>query len=144
MTKLFLDTNIWIRYLIKDELKQFATVKELLASVEEGKYQPYISSIVLLELSYVLKSVYRFTFGEVLDALESVTTTRGITIIETTDSVLALACFKTYKIKFTDCLLASQIRKDIVLVTFDEELRKIKELTVKTPEEILKDKESQR
>lgn len=137
MTKLFLDTNIWVRYLIKDEPKQFAAIKELLASVEKGKYQPYTSSIVLLELSYVLKSVYRFAFDEVLDALESVITTRGITIIETTDSALALACFKTYKIKFTDCLLSSQIRPDIVLVTFDEELRKIKELTVKTPEEVL-------
>lgn len=137
MTKLFLDTNLWIRYLIKDEPKQFATVKELLASVEEGKYQPYTSAVVLLELSYVLKSVYRFAFSEVLDALESVTATRGITIIETTDSALALACFKTYKIKFTDCLLVSQIRPNIVLVTFDEELRKIKELTVKTPGEVL-------
>lgn len=137
MTKLFLDTNIWVRYLIKDEPKQFATVKELLASVEEGKYQPYTSSIVLLELSYVLKSVYRLAFSEVLDALESVIATRGITIIETTDSVLALEYFKTYKIKFTDCLLASQIRPDIALVTFDEELRRIKELTVKIPEEVV-------
>ena len=138
MTKLFLDTNVWVRYLIKDEPKQFVTVKNLLALVEEGKYQPYISSIVLLELSYVLKSVYSFAFSEIVDALESVVAVREITIIEATNSALALAFFKTHKIKFTDCLLASQIRKDIILVTFDEELRKIKKLTIKTPEEVSK------
>lgn len=138
MSKIFLDTNIWARYLIKDEPKQFADVSKLLAGVEEGLFQPYSSSIVLLELSYVLKSVYKFTFEEVLDALEAVSATREITIFETTNSTQALAYFKSTKIKFTDCLLASQIRKDIVLVTFDEELKKIKDLNIKTPEEILK------
>ncbi len=137
MTKIFLDTNIWVRYLIKDEPKQFEAVKNLLASVEQGIFQPYTSSIVLLELSYVLKSIYKFTFDEVLDALEAVTGTREIAIFETTDSALALTYFRSTKIKFTDCLLASQIRKDILLVTFDEELRKIKDLTIKTPEEII-------
>lgn len=41
--------------------------------------------------------------------------------------------YKKYKIKFTDCLIASQLPQDSTLVTFDADFNKISEIIVKKP-----------
>lgn len=135
--KIFLDTNILLRYFLKDEPKQFELCKNLISQIEEGKFTVYTSGIIFLEISYVLKSVYKLPFKEVTNILDSVFSIRGITIIEKTNTNLAFKFFKKYKVKFTDCLIASQLPKDIILVSYDEELLKIKELKVKNPQQIL-------
>lgn len=135
--KVFLDTNFLLRFFLKDDTVQFEVCKNLISQIEEGKFTVYSSSIVFLEMSYVLKSVYRLPFSDVINILDSVFAIRGITIIEKTNTKLALKFFKKYKVKFTDCLIASQIPKGVILVSFDEELAKIKEIKVKNPQQVL-------
>lgn len=131
--KIFLDTNFLLRYYLKDNQRQFEDCKELILQIEEGKFKVYTSSIVFLEVSYVLKSVYKLLFSDITEVLDSILTIRGITIIDKTNVKIALEFYKKYKIKFTDCLIASQMPKNTILVSFDEELSKIKEIEVKSP-----------
>lgn len=131
--KIFLDTNFLLRYYLKDDQRQFENCKELILQIEEGKFKVYTSSIVFLEVSYVLKSVYKLLFSDITEVLDSILTIRGITIIDKTNVKIALEFYKKYKVKFTDCLIASQLPKNTILVSFDEELSKIKEIEVKSP-----------
>lgn len=133
--KVFLDTNFLLRYYLKDNPEQFETCKNLILQIEEGKFKVYTSALVFLEISYVLKSVYKFPLSDIIDVLDSIFTIRGITIIDKTNTKIALQFYKKYKIKFTDCLIASQLPKDIILVSFDEELSKIKDIVVKKPKD---------
>lgn len=135
--KILLDTNFWIRLFLEDNQEQLAVCKDLISNIEAGRFQTYTSSIVLLEISYVLKSVYSLPFSKIIEILDSIFTIRGITIIDKTDIKKALKFYKKYKIKFTDCLIASQIKQDMVLVSFDKELAKIKDIIVKKPQEVL-------
>lgn len=135
--KIFLDTNFWIRLYLEDNQEQLAVCKDLISQIESGEFQTYTSSIVFLEISYVLKGVYNLPFSKIIEILDSIFTLRGITLIDKTDTKKALKFYKKYKIKFTDCLIASQLGKDVVLVSFDEELAKIKEIVVKKPQEVL-------
>lgn len=135
--KLFLDTNVLLRVFLEDNQQQLTTCKQLIAQIEEGKFSVYTSGIIFLEMSYVLKSVYQIPYQEIIQILSSVFEIRGITIIEKTNTKLALEMYKKYKIKFTDCLIASQLPKDTILVSFDEELSKLREITVKNPQQIL-------
>lgn len=135
--KLLFDTNIWIRYVIKDNKHQFEAAKALVEANEAGLIKLYSSSLVFLEISYVLKSLYHFKFEEIWEVVESIRKARDITIIQKTDLDQALLFYKKYKIKFTDCLIASQMKKDLILVTFDLEFKKIKEITSQTPKELL-------
>lgn len=135
--KIFLDTNFWIRLFLEDNQEQLALCKDLISKIEGGGLQTYTSSVVFLEISYVLKSVYNLPFSKIIEILDSIFTIRGITIIDKTDIKKALKFYKKYKIKFTDCLIASQIKNEMILVSFDEELSKIKEITVKRPQEVL-------
>lgn len=135
--KLFLDTNFLLRLFLEDNKAQLEVCKKLLSQIEEGQFGVCASAIVLLEMSYVLKSVYQIPHPEVIKILDSVFAIRGITITEKTNSKLAFKLYKKYRIKFTDCLIASQLPKNTILITFDKEFSKIKEITVKKPEQIL-------
>ena len=135
--KIFLDTNVLLRYYLRDSGEQFESCKNLITQIEEGKFDVYTSSIVFLEISYVLKSVYKLPFSDIVNIISSIFTIRGITIVEKTNTKIALQFYKKYKIKFTDCLISSQIPKNTLLVSFDKELSKIKEITLKKPQDLL-------
>lgn len=134
--RIFLDTNFLLRYFLKDNQEQFEVCKDLILQIEEGEFKVYTSSIVFLEINYVLKSVYRLPFSDIIDILDSIFSLRRITIIDKTNIKMALQFYKKYKIKFSDCLIASQMPKNTILVSFDEELSKIKDIVVKKPQEI--------
>ncbi|OGG13196.1 hypothetical protein A3D77_00550 [Candidatus Gottesmanbacteria bacterium RIFCSPHIGHO2_02_FULL_39_11] len=137
MIKLFLDSNCWIRYIVKDNQIQWDDISQLIESNENGNVTFYTSSIVFLEINFVLKKIYEFKFDEILDVLDRITKTRGITIIETTSSKKALEYVRKHHLKFSDSLIASQVSKDQILVTFDRDFSKIKDLRVKTPSQVL-------
>lgn len=136
MTKLFLDTNVWIRFFARDN-NQFEIVKRLLQAIEQGKFAPYTSSIVLLEVSYVLQKNYDVPREKIYECLETIIKLRGTTVIDKTSTKRALKIFRQTGMKLGDCLIASQIPKGATLVTFDKEFAKIKGLIVKTPAELL-------
>lgn len=131
--KIFLDTNVWLRFYLKDERSQFESCQKIISQIEEGKFRAYTSSIVFLEISYVLRSVYSLPFNDVVKILESILEVRGITILNKTDTRQALDYYKKYKIKFTDCLIASQLPKDMILVSFDQDFSKIESINLKNP-----------
>lgn len=135
--KVFLDTNVLIRFYVKDVQKQYEDSKLFIERIEEGEHKAYTSGIVFLEISFVLKNIYKIPFAGIVEILDSIQSVRGITILDKTDSQLALDFYRKYRVKFSDCLIASQIPKDMILVTFDEEFRKIKEIVSKSPSEIV-------
>ena len=135
--KVLLDTNVWIRYIIKDDDRHFAAARNLVKANEEGYIQIYTSSIIFLEIGYVLKNLYHFKINEILEVFYSIKQTRGIVVIENTDIDSALKYFKKYKVKFSDCLIASQLMDDLILATFDKEFEKLKSISSKSPQEIL-------
>ena len=137
MTKTFFDTNLWLRFILMDNNKQFKEVKSLLEVNERGLIRIYSSPVIFLELAYVLKSVYKFMFDEVQDVLNSTRHTKQMTVLPEDDLDLALKYFNKYKIKFSDCLVASQIKNEISLVTFDTDFNKIKEIKTQSPAQLL-------
>lgn len=136
MIKIFLDSNIWLRFFLKDN-DQFESTQKLISAIEEGRFKPYTSAVVLLEVTYVLKSVYKLGAEKIKEILDSICDLRNLTIMEKTDSKKALKYIEKLNIKFSDCLIASQIKKGVILATFDRELSKIKEFNCQTPSQIL-------
>ncbi len=137
--KVFLDTNIWVRFFTKDVKEQFEAVKKLFGQIDEGSLRPYTSTIVLLELQFILQKLYSLSFDDMIEVFSVVRETRNITIIEKTSFNLAYEFYLKYKIKFPDCLIASQLPENITLVTFDEEFKKVKEIVSKTPAQVIID-----
>ena len=68
-----LDTNVLVRFLVADDAAQTQRVASLLQSAERAGESFFVSSLVLLELVWVLDSAYGCTRAEVLEALERLT-----------------------------------------------------------------------
>jgi len=137
MKKLFLDTNIFLRFFLRDNESQYQNVCRLIAKIEEGTFKPYTSSIVFLELNYVARNIYKLSINEVLDYIDAVKKMRGMTVIERTDTDKTVSLYRKYKIKLGDCFIAAQLPKGARLVSYDEDFKKMKEIQVQTPDEIL-------
>ncbi|MEI6757805.1 MAG: type II toxin-antitoxin system VapC family toxin [Chlorobium sp.] len=64
-----LDTNILVRFLVRDDQNQAECVYSLFKTAEVSKTVFFVSVPVLLELIWVLDSVYEIARNEILDAL---------------------------------------------------------------------------
>lgn len=137
MTKLFLDTNLWLRFFLVDHKEQYALIQKLLSLVEEGLFRPYASSLVFLEISFVLKGVYHLPINKILRYFSKIKEVRNITILEKSDLDKAIFYYQKYQIKFSDSLIASQLTKNMTLCTYNQDFKKIKDLTSLTPAECL-------
>lgn len=136
MKKLFLDTNIFLRFFLRDNENQYQNVCRLFAKIEEGNFKPYTSSIVFLELNYVVRNIYKLPIEDVLNYINAVKEMRGMTVVDKTDTDKAISLYRKYKIKLGDCFIASQLPEEAVLVSYDKDFKKIKEIQSQTPEEM--------
>ncbi|MBM3209112.1 type II toxin-antitoxin system VapC family toxin [Candidatus Shapirobacteria bacterium] len=138
MRKIFIDTNVWLRFLLADKKDQFEACQKLLDLNEQGKLRSYTSTIVFLEIAYTLASFYKIERKQIIADLEDVLLARNLTLIEKTDFANAFSLFQQYQIKMADCLIATQLPKGAALCTYDQDFKKIRGLAALTPEEILK------
>lgn len=135
--KVFLDTNVFIRFLVPEDPETHASVRSLIEECGKGNVRPYTSSFVLFECSFVLHRIYGFPDIRVQDCLEKIIAMRNMTVVDSSDTRGALEMWKKTRVKFTDCLIATQVPKGVALVTYDRDFIKLHGLTVKTPKEVL-------
>ncbi len=65
------DTNILVRFLVKDDDAQARKVLGLFKQAEARKETFFVPLLVVLELVWVLESVYNCTRTEIIDAVET-------------------------------------------------------------------------
>jgi predicted nucleic-acid-binding protein len=128
-----LDTNILVRFITRDEPAQSETARELIETTERQGGKLHISTLVLVELVWVLRGgVYGFSRSDVAEVLGLVLDTR-IFHVQDRDLVRrALAAFRRGPADFSDYLIGEQDRRagcDDTL-TFDHRLAEADGFTV--------------
>jgi predicted nucleic-acid-binding protein len=68
------DTNILVRFLVRDDEKQAASVYQLFKTAETKKETLFVSLLVVLEMIWVLESVYAVPRNEILDSISDLMT----------------------------------------------------------------------
>jgi predicted nucleic-acid-binding protein len=66
-----IDTNIIVRFLVRDDEKQAALARRRLKQAEDNRERLMIPLLVLLETIWVLESAYDKTRAEILDAIRA-------------------------------------------------------------------------
>ena len=64
------DTNVIVRFLVRDDEKQAEVAYRRLKQAETNRERLFVPLLVILETIWVLESAYRKSRGEVLDALQ--------------------------------------------------------------------------
>jgi predicted nucleic-acid-binding protein len=67
------DTNILVRFLVGDDEAQAEIVYRIFKNAESDKKQLFIPLLVVLELIWVLESVYDISRKEIIDAINGLT-----------------------------------------------------------------------
>lgn len=136
MTKVFLDSNIWIRPLVEKTLLAQQCLS-LFQNIDQGLLLPYTSTIVLLETYYVLVSFYGRRPIDSAQDIQRLQQTKNLVLIEKTSLTQALSLFNQTKVKLTDCIIAAQVPPKTIFVTWDKDFQKFPSLSVKTPAQLL-------
>jgi predicted nucleic-acid-binding protein len=100
-----LDTNILVRFFMQDDPAQAAKVNRLFASLTQ-EHQGYVSLIVLLEMHWVLKKIYRLDRESLADAALSLLSTAQIKVESASIVLSAVRNYKTASVDFEDALIA--------------------------------------
>lgn len=123
MAKL-VDTNLIIRFLIKDDQHQFETAQKLFSSLDENLVLP---DMVLAEVVWTLRSVYKLSKQEIIEKLLKLLELKNLTVNFhlLTNSLLI---YRDYNISFVDAYLAAYAEEEGLkgIYSFDKGLDKIK------------------
>jgi len=116
------DTNVLVRLVTRDDLKQVAAAESF---TSKGAW---VSTLVLIEATWVLTAVYELTHPEIATAVDMLLHHRDLT---NQDSDTVAAALEHYRrrpaLGFSDCLILEVARKagHVPLGTFDRDLGKL-------------------
>lgn len=123
MKDILVDTNAWLRYLVQDNDSQFREMVSLMERMKKGEVKLILTNEVLLEVCYVLKSVYKLEREEISKGLSDLVLVKGIAVDSVWKTVLLLYSQKNFSLIdiLMKCLAKSN---DWDFFTFDKKLQK--------------------
>ena len=120
-----IDTNVLVRYLVRDDKKQAQRASEFIQRATSGGKRCFINHIVLCELVWVLESAYNCSKREIVHVLEKIVMTRQFEIERKDIARLALYDFANGKGDFADYFIGriNQEHGCDKTATFDRSLK---------------------
>jgi len=123
-----LDTNVIVRFLVADDLKQFQLAKKFIEKTvrEETLFIPLSVSV---ELEWVLRTVYEFDKATVITTFNRLLETREIEFHEEASIEVTLNLYADNNADFADCLHAASAftNQRTPLITFDRKASRLED-----------------
>lgn len=126
MKKYFLDTNVILRFLLKDNEQYYNQAKSYFEKAKSGKIELYLVSEILFEIDYVLRGVYSLPKAEVVDILLKLIKTFYLKIADRELLITTVEKYQSINVDLFDiylCYLA--LSKNASVLSFDKDFRKI-------------------
>jgi predicted nucleic-acid-binding protein len=122
-----LDTNVLVRFLVRDDEKQFERARDLIRREAQGGDPACISLVVLLETEWVLRSRYELSKDEILSAFSELLNSVDLTFEDEPSIEEALFTWKDSPAQFADCLIGARYRalSCRAVATFDKHAAKL-------------------
>ena len=99
-----IDTNVLVRYLVRDDPVQTPRAERLLNACTPAD-PAFVNRVVLCEVAWVLRDVYRYPRALIADAMERVLMIGGFVVEDARLAWSALHEFRNSRADFADCLL---------------------------------------
>ena len=116
-----LDTNILVRYLVRDDEKQAVAARTLLESLTID--QPgFVCREVIVELVWVLERSYQCSRDRIAIVLEQLATTESLVVEAGNDVIRAASRYRSGVSGFSDLMILSAAERSQahLLYTFDQ------------------------
>ena len=111
MNKVFVDTNLFLRYLTNDLPDQATLLEKLIERANRGEIQLVVNSIVFAEIVWTLQSFYKYPKDKIDEIVSSIVASEVFEIEERDILLQALEDFHFFNIDFIDAYIASWMGK---------------------------------
>lgn len=124
--KYFLDTNVILRFFLKDNQQRYKKAEELFKKAEAGKISLVVIPQIIFEINYVLLGVYKLKKVEVVDLLKSLLAWNCVEIREKESLEEAIWLYQNKNVDLIDCFLFALARSNKAKVfSFDKDFKKL-------------------
>jgi predicted nucleic-acid-binding protein len=105
-----LDTNVLVRYLVRDNEAQFERARRLIrrTAAAEGVF---VSLLVLQETEWVLRSRYDLSKAEIIETISALLDTTEVRFEDEPTIEETLFLWKDRVVDFSDCLIGTRNRR---------------------------------
>lgn len=133
----FVDTNIFIRYLTKDNPIQSQKAYEFMKTLESGPQKAETSEAVIVEIVHVLSSkiLYNLPRTEIRDKVLVILGLSGLRVPKKNMIAMAIQRYASTKHDFVDCLIVQHVLREQLpaVISFDEDFDKVDGVTRQEP-----------
>ncbi|MBS3907362.1 MAG: PIN domain-containing protein [Syntrophaceae bacterium] len=120
------DTNVIVRYLVKDDIELYKQAKTFFDKVKTGEESALILESVIAECVYILTKIYKAPKEKTAESLKNLLRYRGIVNEDRVDLIKALSTYAEQSLDIVDCILYVKAKDtDAGLFSFDEDLNKL-------------------
>ncbi|MCD6152717.1 MAG: PIN domain-containing protein [Syntrophobacterales bacterium] len=102
MKKRFIDTNIFLRYLTKDDPSKYDKCREIFKKAIEGKITLVTSGMVIAELIWTLLSYYKIAKADIVEKVTIIVSTENLYIPDKNIIADALVLYSRKNIDYID------------------------------------------
>jgi predicted nucleic-acid-binding protein len=122
-----LDTNVIIRYLTQDDIKQAKKATNLIETELSSNEPGFITLITLVEITWVLESCFDQSKKDVLNVLQGLLTTKQLIVESANFAYIAMRRCTKASTDFSDALITviSEHEGCTKIVTFDKKARSV-------------------
>ena len=106
-----LDTNVLVRFLVRDHEAQFERARRLIKREVGAQEKVLISLMVLLETEWVLRSRYGLRKHQIMDAISGLLDATELELEDEPTIEEALYLWKDSAAEFADCLIGAHHRR---------------------------------
>ncbi|SRR5258708_4639022 len=126
MKKIIIDTNVLLRFFLKDIPEQVEKTEQVMQAIEDNRMRGLISILVMNELIWILRTYYKLDKSVYLPQIQKLLAFKNIQIIEVDKQVIKsiLDIMFTKNIDFTDVYL-SAIKGNNEVFSFDRNFKKL-------------------
>ena len=127
----FVDANIFLRFLQKDNSIQSPKTKRLFQDAQKGKIKLITNSLIIAELIWVLESVYKLDKEEVSEKIKLILVFKGLEIFERNLLLSAVDLYQSNNFDFADAYTSIWMRENKInsIYSFDRDFDKVENIT---------------
>ena len=131
MPACFLDTNILLRYLTRDDEQKAQRALDLLLKVEQGEEKVITSPLVIFEVVFTLQSFYKVPRQQIRELVLPIIFLRGLQLPDKNVYHHAFDLYTSKNISFADAYNAAYMLSEEIsyVYSWDRDFDKIEGLT---------------
>ena len=106
-----IDTNVLVRFLVRDDDAQFEKARNLIAHEVAAGHRVFINQLVLMETEWVLRSRYVVPKNRIIEAISGLLNAVDVQFEDEPAIEEALFIWKDSTADFADCLIGVKNRR---------------------------------